>query len=548
MAALILGSIGAAVPGAAGIVLGIAGTLIGTYIDNEFIFKEDKDPQKPENLDLQSSAEGGPAIALIGRECRVRGQVIFLSPTYLLNGTETTVEVAIAVSNDGKPIDGIFRVYAEGFEIFNESGSLSLTTTGLTIRHVGAGVSASPLSTLSYIESPIGTGDLTKFRIGFYDKFTMSGWGKAENNWGNGTAAAFKGTVFLIINVPAFNNPSGIQKIGARRRLPDNIPKILFSSDEFNSPNLVTITQEIDPINPDFISDIEVQKGIAGQVSAVGGTINSYQGDAPEMEGTAWFGLRDFNLTKFGNRFPQVIAIVRQQADAVTLPVAIDKIFQRAGWVQGSSLSWNVLSLDQSIVKGYTMMEESSIHHRLQPLTFAFDLSSQIRDGEVYFFHPRDARVWEVDEFEWGSSVGEPDSGLHFEQKTEINLPTKITVHYVDEHNQWEDGAVERHMNAVILKSSDHLEIDLRSLTMDMETAVSIAERLLWRPHREGTPWNGKLPARYFFILENDIIRTVFNGTTIELAVTKADRDQNRSLQFTGHILEPDPPHTLGFF
>jgi hypothetical protein len=548
MATIILGAALPAVAGATAgtatfAVLGAIGSLAGAYIDNQTIFKEDKDPQRQTDMQLQTATEGGPARSLIGQECRVRGQIISLSPLYQHN-SENAVEVAIAVTNESD-IDGIVRIYAEGYEIFNEGGFLQEISDKIEIKNWIVSYQCGGSTCYSFggsnIFSSILGPDLTKFRVQF-DTLKMAGWLDGGNNWGNEPSGKGmnRGTVYLTSR-----EPDGRTQLHAAREEWYLNPLVQVSE---VAGRTITIEQTFVPVNATFASAIDILKGIPGQVDPPGGAINTYAANAPEMEGTAWVGIRDFKMTQFGLRVPDFVFIVRESATPVTIGQAIDKIFERAGgWAKFTKRSWRVTDLRDDIVYGYTMMEEGSIHHRLQPLVYAFDLAAQIRNSEINFFHPPDARVWAVPESDWGASVDDANVGLSFNPLTPANLPSKVSVHYTDRLTGWEDASVERHIASPHVVSEDSLEIDLRAITMEMTQAVEIAERLLWRPHREGRKFTGNLPARYWYILENDIVETTFNGRSIQLAIQVAERGQDRSIKLSGHVLNPDPPRSVGF-
>jgi hypothetical protein len=263
----------------------------------------------------------------------------------------------------------------------------------------------------------------------------------------------------------------------------------------------------------------------------------------PAYEGLSGYAIKSLALTQFGNRLPVLVTIADEVGAPCTIARAVDKIFERGGWAKGGKLSWNTSALDSSkIVYGYTMHDSQSIYQRLEPLTFAFDLAYQIRDGEVYVFHPGDARVWTVPAKDWG--FGETAApGLHINSLTDSRLPNKISLHYVDRNDHWDDAAVERHRASGTHDSVDAMDIDLRALTMERLDAIAIADRLLWRPHREQRKFSGSLPPKWHIICENDIIATTFNGRAIKLQVAKAERGANREIRVEGNVFEQDPPN-----
>lgn len=529
-------------------VLAIAGA-VGAYLDNKYLFAEDNQVEQP-NLQLQNTAEGGPALGFIGQECRVRGQVIFMSTPYG-TGQDQKVDVAVAVANDGTIVGSAYvKIYADGYEIFTGSGRLtSGKLTDLTIRQNflyfrgGGGKTIKGVGHSTLTSSQSGF-DLTKFRPFTQASLTMKGWADAGNNWGfgGGNAGNNKGIVYQVQR-----RPSGDTTIDCTRIDAKNTPETKV--DESASLSLTPeIIQDVTPINDSFAKSLDFKSGAAGQTTS--DLLKVHVPDVPGMERTAYFVIEGFRLTQFGQRLPDLVSIVSSSSTPVTIAQAIDTIFERAGYVRGLNelRDWDTSQLDPKLVRGYTMTEEGSIHARLQPLFFAYDITANIQDGVVVFFHPDNARVVPVDENDWGAVSEEPaDDGLSFKPLTDAALPTKVSVNFVDVGNGWEDGSIDRHISSPSIVSEDTMEIDLRSLSLTMVEAIAIGERLLWRPRRLGRPWAGTLPPIYQYILEEDIIETQFNNRTIQLKVRKVEQGADRTIRLEGRVYLPDPPRSGGF-
>ena len=523
-------------------VVAIIAIVAASYVDNEFIFKEDEVVDTPFDLDLQNTSEGGSAISLIGPECRVVGQIIYLSDP---PSGSSKVDIALAFSNDHKSIVRIKRIYAEGYDIFNSDGA---TNSGvieqLTLKNVNAfwwparsQVNKFQATTLT---SPVGSFDLTKFRKGHVDVFTMKGWDRNENNWGNngGGANDPPGTIYVVERLP-----TGESSITALRFFKDT--RTVFRPE--TAPPAKPILNEfiVEATNPTYAELVRVQSGVAG--NDVDPDILAKVAKTPAFEGTGYVVLKNFILARFGNRVPQIVMIAAQSTSTVTLPDAVDLIFNSAGWDRDDSLNWDASSLSADVlIHGYTMKGELSVDARLKPLMYAYDFRYHMRDGTAYFYHLTDARTFEIDESEWGASIDEAsDVGIQFTQPTQISQPSKVTVSFVDRLNAWEDSAVERHLSSRAV-SADAVEIDLRSLTLDYTSAIEIAERLLWEPHRLGEFWKATLSQKYWFILEGDIIETEFKDRDIDLLVTKKDIGRDNTVRLEGRVHVALPPDSGG--
>lgn len=547
MATAIFAAIGnVIVPGIGGII----GAIVGAYIDNELLNDEDKPPEIVDLL-LPNTTEGGPAISVLGQSARVRGQVVFQSPQFKFGG-EDAVDIAMAVQNDGKSINRIRFVYADGFEIYNDDGTVTQTGNDVSLtqvlNHDGLGELFSQHFSLKSV--PQSGVNLSRYRpgrriVGGVDSgLTMFGWNDARNN----RSALTDRDVITEMRILADGNIEIILFLRPSLKPPP--------ANEFAGGNQVTITQVFPQANPAFISGYNLQTGAPGQIAPDDSPFKKYTAKPVELEETSWFSLKDFKLTQFGGRLPEILCIVEQSPIPVTITSAIDSIFEQAGWGvtappgAESGLQWDATALGADLyVKGYVMREETTVLQRLQPLMIAFDIKSQIRDGQIHFFHSQNARVWEVPESAWGVQAGgEFADGLIFDATTPANEPTKVSVQFADELNFFEDASVERHTSTRGVTSRDELEIDLRSLTMDAAEALVIANRLLWRPQQSSHKFSGSLPPRFWFILENDLIKTVFNDREVILAVAKKDRGQDGSFSLSGSTFEGDPPQTRGLF
>lgn len=518
---------------------GIIGAVVGSYIDNKIIFKQRSGTREAFIPETQSASEGGPALYLIGQHCRVKGQIIWMSDIHLLNNVQVC-SIAIAIARN--EIFEVHSVFAEGFDIYNGAGTASVKLANnfaITHRKITIDQPLGPITL--YWEATITSLDIkgfAPFRRGVYRTLTMLGWADAGNNWGSGGGIAgnSKGTVHSI---KAAAPPSNINIMRARRENSKKTP--LPNVNEAVNANKITITQSFTPVNPEFSTGFTLHKGTPGQAKS--SEILSFEPDeeTPAYEQTAYFTVQNLKLTQFGNRVPELIAIAGQTSTARTLPQAIGDIMAIGGWDVVDELRYDTAKLDAAdIVRGYTMQGSLSIAQRLEPLMIAFDIWAQMRDGLLVFFYSKNAREFSVPESAWGASMDGDSPGLLFSGRSTLQLPSVVTVHFVD-HITYEDASVHENQSASLVVSPDELVVDLRSMTLSETEAKAIAYRLLWRPMLESEDVVGTLPPSYYHLLENDLISTTFEGESIRILLTKVGTTETDEIIINGYVWMPDP-------
>lgn len=537
--------------------LAIGAAVAGSYLDNE-IFGDDvrsNDEFDPFIPNQQISNEGGPALFCLGTEAVVSGQLIWMTDPVDLGPPRGLVSnVAIAVARN--PINGILRVFSRNHDIYEFAGTELVVSTTITITPTAY----SPSGNYEEVKlsEPAAGLDLTQRKYARSNVTTLAGWANERNRWGNDTQWPYQS-----VNPGGAGAAMSAQPVGGGSELVLRRYNLtgarLAIAETASVAKPVSITQVFDKVNGSLSDGVAIYRGIAGQ--AVDPIIAGAHGaDAQAFEGIAYMVVNNLRLAQFGSRIPEDIQVtVDQNGIPLSLPQAVLQVMAYgAGRYAGSlplaigsgvyadKVTFDISALDGiRFVRGYAARGNLSTAKLLEPLMVAHDFTAQQDErGRIRFFHPDDARVWDVPE---GDFLEPP----RMQDLQGQNLPTSVTVHFTDaEAFRYEVGSVEEHISYQDIgtsrrSASNVTTIDLRMMTMTEDEARVVAKRALWRPRMRRTRVSASLSARHAHIKEGDGFSSFLHGKTRVVTVTKIERGANWELQIEGFVREELPLEVL---
>lgn len=158
-------------------------------------------------------------------------------------------------------------------------------------------------------------------------------------------------------------------------------------------------------------------------------------GDTHGYRGLARTTIEGMNISNFGDRVPQMSAVVLCNVRHTTHDCIRD-VMREAFRGDDSRYDLSILSPDRLL--GYTRRGAQTSSATLQPLSLAYGIESQER-GEVWtFFKPAEADLHQLGELEFGAYVGddEPQKFQHMRIQ-ERDLPRRLSFFYRDPTNDF---------------------------------------------------------------------------------------------------------------
>lgn len=260
--------------------------------------------------------------------------------------------------------------------------------------------------------------------------------------------------------------------------------------------------------------------------------IESYEGvgNVPGFRGLAYFVVEDFSLSAFGNRIPNLNALVEAR-DQTLLSEAVEEIWARSGRDPAADIDTTWLRGVE--VTGYNIVGPQSVSKQLEPLLLAYNVIAQEQDGILYFRRRQDSASLTLDQDVLAArEVGQDNPRfVSFTDKAAFDLPSEVDVQYVDYNFGHQKASQrERMRNA---PSPTVMNLDL-PLSMSGDEARSIARRVLWSAWAERTEVEFTLPPSQLVILESDLLVLPIDDETYSVRVTSVTRGSNYLLEVRG--------------
>lgn len=217
--------------------------------------------------------------------------------------------------------------------------------------------------------------------------------------------------------------------------------------------------------------------------------------------GLARFTIRNFNLSNFGDRVPQLSAAVKVADNHSTHDLIRDLMREALG----PSVSLDLSALPAEQLLGYTRRGQQSTTTTIQPVAIAYGIESQERGHTWAFFNGANAPIHRLREDELGAYVDRPTlSAFKHSRVQPRDLPRRLMVYYRDPTN---DFSRTQKMSRVSSPSNPSVE----DVAVDIDPVVLYpwdAQRLVDRLHQEAIVGRDQgqlvLPPSRIDVLNND--------------------------------------------
>jgi hypothetical protein len=523
MATLVLGAIGNS---AFGYIGALAGTLIGSVIDQKLFGADVTRPEGPDGLQTGRD-EGVPVSWGSGQEVVSDGMLTWASPLRKVEDSEkgkgggkketTTIsyKADVAVTFMKRETDSLRQLWLGGDLLYDADADVALAGTTVSVAAV------TPVYTPNFSGGPTikhheiryqstsGGVDLSELVAG-YD-VVVTGFTDSGNNGTRRVVSSWKnvdGTTVCIVFDPNTTPPS--------------VPATTDASTE-SAGDSVTFAQDLPEFSPARLGSVTYFNGSSTQVASSVIEAVEGAGNVPAWRGWSWVLLGSLDVTKWGGSFPEVRAVIRENASG-DLATIVSDVVLRSGKMSASDL--DVTALAGVACKGITSSGPQSARTMLVQLAITHNLEVQERDGKLVFFQAENGAVVPVPESDWGA-VNEGRTGMSRMPRKTVprqRLAESVTLTFFDPERDYNPGSVSFGLLSAPVERGSKIPLDL---TLSRLEALEAVKRLALRGLLASEEFEVSLPPEYVHVLEGDVLAAAEGSQTIYIRAERVDRGEN---------------------
>lgn len=502
-------AIGAAIGAAVG---GVLGGTVGGFLDSQLLFPALVGRQttfrgeRLTDIPLTTASLGSPINYCIGRQNRIPGTVIWVSPLRTVpssqhlggkGGTNVVQDnyfVSVAVAICEGPISAVRKVWADGILIYDEGSNVH---GGIDNRY----------DAITFYDGTQGN-----------DTGAILHSGTATNGDANtitldagasGTDGTYEG---CTIHITA-GTGSAIVAGGETAQII-----------QYSGTTKVAKIRGTWPAVPDATSAFSIYAASADP------TIQAISGATPMYVGTAYCVIVNLNTGPWGQRIPNFNFLVEAQEQCL-LADAVSMIWERAGRsVDEIDVSW--LAADE--VVGYRINGPQSPASMLEPLLTAYDVVLQEQDGVYAFRRRQDAVSITLDPSKFAAyedGGAEPIRAIQIDDPPDFNLPKQVVVTHTDPAMFFQAGAQRAIKRSSVVNTATTVDLPIVMAATD---AKAIAKRILWSTWAERWSLTATLMPSQIHLLESDLFSANVDGYNYQGRVATLTQGANYILEMRG--------------
>jgi len=512
----------------------------GGIIDSAFVFPAifgtpnagNIEGPRLSSLSPQDSSEGVGLNRCFGSRVRVGGNVIWMQDLEEVastsggggggkggggggGGSQTTYEYyanAMIAICEGE-IEGIVKIYADGKTFFNEAspGTLSNTKTATVT-------------------------DLIQMEVGLPNNY----YGPVQLYKAGGGATFFTDLGFVgsgevtIDGYTDTDNNATVEVKNVREKITgdESITLKTTPSGASSLEESVTITQEV-VRHPSTVDRVAIYPGATNDTidPLVEGA--ELTANTPRFKNVAKMVVERLALADYGNRLPQFNFVVNMQ-NPTTVRSAIGDILERGGLSAGD---YDVTGIDASYeLTGYSIAGSKSVAATLEPIMLVWNLAVYEDNGVLVFYERGNETILsDIRTGDWTAHVHgtQPEKTLIISEKPTFDLPSEVTVGYIDEGSQDQVGEARARRIDFVSDINENIRIPI---VMSAGLARAVAETRLWRAANDKRKASFKLPPRFMQVTEGDIVPTEIDGETYNVRLTRVSRGNNYLIDCEGIV------------
>ena len=573
-------------------------TTVAAAIDNFLLFPALFPPQdikgdRIEDFALSTAAEGSARNTVLGEQNRVGAQIIWQGAVTERSDTESggkggggpdvttyTYFCNVAIEVTDGTIASIDRIWADGNILYVNPDKPALVQTTVTSDEIAA-----IAGNVTYrgpnvrLQAPAAVFSSGLFKVG--SVITVTGFANSQLNSGHIfvagdwdpantqiiAALVTAGTHTLrwkIFDIGSGANPT----IGLRAWALDPTGAELYPLDvsgiatnvatignpiynTWYSPGseaagaTVTCAADTASYHPGWVETVTIYDGTQQPTDdpvPVDPLIDAEEtGPVPIFVNRSYITLGELNLTEFGNRVPNFVVQVNEQASK-PLSTAISDVLTSAGLV---SNQYDVTALSGITMEGYNIVGIQQPRSALQPLLMTYNVAVQEDNDKLSFYLKENAAEVALDTTLIGT--GEAGSPGSFTDQDERDRPTRINVKYIDPATDLQTGT--QAYRKVDSSEQGAMNIDFQ-VTMTATDAQCRARRVLWASWSNSRRFTTSIAPRYYELLPGDVATFNYSvydseGTAITAYVRAfiltTTRGENGLIEIEGVVEDPQP-------
>lgn len=252
----------------------------------------------------------------------------------------------------------------------------------------------------------------------------------------------------------------------------------------------------------------------------------NYVYDYPAWRGWSYVVIKNLNLSVYGNGIPQFSFIYETDSEA-TVGTVITDILKDARWFDEY---FNTSSLNlQDELGGLIVSGNQSPAKKLETLAVSDQIKVVDREGVLVFDQVDYTVDFEPDEIGFEDYDAEDFSSVPYTLtvREEFNKPIKLVLKYIDPENDYQQGSVFARKHN---KRADVWSNNTVPMTLTVDKAQSIAQRLLYQPWINNKEMNFKGGPEYLALEVGDLVRI----DNIDIRVTNISVGRNFLVEVKG--------------
>lgn len=235
-------------------------------------------------------------------------------------------------------------------------------------------------------------------------------------------------------------------------------------------------------------------------------------GNVPAYRGQAYVVFKNFYVTDFGNRIPNLTFEVTTGTS--DLPDILYQIKTNAGLPDAQCDLSGVQGIS---VPGFTV-SGSTYREQIEQLQSVYLFDGVERNGKVYFATRDFSTAVEVTEDDLGTYESESGDAYKITRTPERELPKTLTLTYIASDNDFQQATVSRSRQNVESRSENSVSTNL---VMDGAWAKEAAETLLYEAWTARTAYELVLPHKFAHLTPGVILHLNFPNRQPYCIVTK---------------------------
>ena len=259
-------------------------------------------------------------------------------------------------------------------------------------------------------------------------------------------------------------------------------------------------------------------------------TVNSW---VPNRPGRAWLVFNDFDLVDFGDKIPNLEAVVVER-DTLTLADAIKELCLRSGMEE-----WEIdVSGVTGEIEGLTVQEPNTFQETLQLLLVIYRIDARDLNGKLTFTMREDTPTYTIDYGELNAAEGQIEQdAIVASRDSAFRAPISAQVRYPEDGNGLLINAVVDNLDGASNQEDRTQQLQLQlPFTMDKRRARLAARQYLTDAELALTTYEYRIPPSRLDVMAGDAVLSVVEAGGQEHPVLSRVNSISRGANFESQV------------